>query len=161
MMTTHKFAAHSTKLKVGEKAPAFFGIDQNGKNVTNNDFLGKTLILYFYPKDDTEGCTKESCSLRDEYLYLTDNNYDVVGVSADDENSHLKFANKYHLPFTLIADTKMEIINCYDVWGQKMLAGRIYDGIVRTTFIIDSKGFIKNIINSVDTAQHAKQILGL
>ncbi len=161
MMTAHKFVTHCTVLKVGDKAPAFAGIDQNGNNVTNSDFSGKTIILYFYPKDDTEGCTKESCSLRDEYKYLTDNNYAVVGVSADNEASHLKFANKYNLPFTLIADIDMTIIKAFDVWGQKMLAGRIYDGIVRTTFIIEPNGLLKNIVTAVDTAHHAKQILSL
>lgn len=166
MMTDHKegankFVPHQTHLKAGHKAPHFTGIDQNGRTLRSTDFEGKTLILYFYPKDDTEGCTAESCSLRDEYPYLSNSNYAVVGVSADDEQSHLKFAKKYSLPFPLIADTDLSIIKAYDVWGTKMLAGRIYDGLVRTTFIIDPKGIIKNVITSVDTKQHAQQILSL
>lgn len=156
-----KFVPHQTHLTAGQKAPPFVGIDQNGKTINSDDLLGKTIILYFYPKDDTEGCTAESCSLRDEYQYLSKSNYAVVGVSADDERSHLKFANKYSLPFPLIADTDMTIIKAYDVWGTKMLAGRIYDGIVRTTFIIDPKGILKNVITKVDTKDHAQQILSL
>lgn len=156
-----KFKQHVTYLKEGDKAPYFSGVDQKGNKISLDDFEGKTVILFFYPKDDTEGCTKEACSLRDEYRYLNDSNYAVIGVSADDLHSHDKFANKYNLPYPLIADTDMKIIKAYDVWGQKMLAGHIYDGIVRTTFIIDAEGYIKNIITKVDTANHAKQILSL
>ena len=122
---------------------------------------GRNIILYFYPKDNTEGCTAEACSLRDEHYFLGTSNYVVVGVSADDQESHLKFATKLSLPFPLIADTNMEIIKAFDVWGTKQLAGRIYDGIVRTTFIIGADGIIKHIITDVDTKEHAKQILAL
>jgi peroxiredoxin Q/BCP len=157
----NKFVPHQTHLKAGQKAPHFYGIDQNGNSVDSKNFAGKTIILYFYPKDDTEGCTAESCSLRDEYQYLSNNNFEVIGVSADDEYSHKKFAGKYDLPFSLIADTEMVIIKNYDVWGTKQLAGRIYDGIVRTTFIIGTDGIIKTVITKVDTVNHAQQILGL
>jgi peroxiredoxin Q/BCP len=156
-----KFKQHVTYLKEGDKAPYFSGIDQHGNKVSMDDFSGKNIILFFYPKDDTEGCTAEACSLRDELHTLADSNYAVVGVSADDVHSHEKFARKYHLPYPLIADTDMSIIKAYDVWGQKMLAGRIYDGIVRTTFIIDAEGNLKHVITKVDTANHARQILSL
>jgi peroxiredoxin Q/BCP len=156
-----KFKQHVTYLKEGDKAPYFSGIDQRGKKISIDDFSGKNIILFFYPKDDTDGCTAEACSLRDEFPNLTDLNYAVVGVSADDVRSHEKFANKYHLNYPLIADTDMSIIKAYDVWGPKMLAGRIYDGIVRTTFIIDAEGNLKHVITKVDTANHAQQILSL
>ncbi len=154
-----KFVNHSTKLKVGSKAPAFAGKDQNGNTITSASLLGKTIILYFYPKDDTPGCTATACSLRDEYKFLSDKNFAVIGVSADDEKSHAKFAKKYELPFPLIADTDLKIMKAYDVWGLKQFMGKIYDGIIRTTFIINEKGIIKNVIKKVDTANHAQQIL--
>ena len=154
-----KFVNHSTKLKVGDLAPYFEGKDQNGNLITLDALKGKTIVLFFYPKDDTPGCTATACSLRDEYLYLSKNNYSVIGVSADDEKSHAKFAKKYDLPFPLLADTNIKIMRAYDVWGLKQFMGKIYDGIIRTTFIIDEKGIIKNVIKSVDTANHAQQIL--
>lgn len=156
-----KFKQYKTHLKVGDRAPFFEGIDQNGNTVSSYLLGGRNIVLYFYPKDDTDGCTAQACSLRDEHYFLGANNYVVVGVSADDKDSHAKFANKYSLPFPLIADTSMEIIKAYDVWGQKQLAGKIYDGIVRTTFIIGADGIIKHIITDVDTREHAKQILAL
>lgn len=156
-----KFKPYKTHLKVGDRAPFFEGIDQNGNTVSSYLLGGRNIVLYFYPKDDTEGCTAQACSLRDEHYFLGANNYVVVGVSADDKESHSKFATKYSLPFPLIADTNMEIIKAYDVWGKKQLAGRIYDGIVRTTFIIGADGIIKHIITNVDTKEHAKQILAL
>lgn len=156
-----KFIAHKTHLKAGDKAPYFEGKDQKGDLLNLSMFIGKTLIFYFYPKDDTEGCTATACSLRDEYKYLNDSNYAVVGVSADDEKSHAKFATKYELPFPLLADTEMNAIKSYNVWGQKMLAGRIYDGIVRTTFVIGPDGIIKEVITKVDTVNHAQQVLGI
>jgi peroxiredoxin Q/BCP len=157
--TTSKFVAHSTSLKVGDKAPFFSGVDQNGKHISLSDLAGKTVIFYFYPKDDTPGCTATACSLRDEYQYLTNKNYAVVGVSADDEKSHAKFAAKYSLPFPLIADTNKTVMKAYDVWGSKMFIGRIFDGVIRTTFVINGNGVIENVIKNVDTANHAKQIL--
>lgn len=159
--TGPKFKQHKTHLQVGERAPFFEGTDQNGNTVSSYLLGGRNIILYFYPKDHTEGCTAEACSLRDEHYFLGANNYVVVGVSADDQESHLKFATKLSLPFPLIADTNMEIIKAFDVWGTKQLAGRIYDGIVRTTFIIGADGIIKHIITDVDTKEHAKQILAL
>ncbi|MFN8231404.1 MAG: thioredoxin-dependent thiol peroxidase [Bacteroidia bacterium] len=154
-----KFIAHSTSLKQGDKAPYFEGKDQNGNLITLNNLAGKTIILYFYPKDNTPGCTATACSLRDEFKYLSDKNYAVVGVSADDEKSHAKFASKYNLPFPLIADTDKKVMKAYGVWGKKMFMGRIFDGIIRTTFIISTNGIIQEVIKSVDTANHAKQIL--
>jgi len=156
-----KFKQHKTQLLVGNRAPFFEGIDQNGNTVSSYLLGGRNIILYFYPKDHTEGCTAEACSLRDENYFLGANNYVVVGVSADDQDSHLKFATKHSLPFSLIADTNMEIIKAFDVWGTKQLAGRIYDGIVRTTFIIGADGIIKHVITDVNTKEHAKQILAL
>ena len=158
-VTKPKFINHSTKLKVGNKAPVFEAKDQHGNLITSKSLLGKTIVLYFYPKDDTPGCTATACSLRDEYKFLSKKNYVVVGVSADDEKSHAKFAKKYDLPFSLLADTDLKIMKAYDVWGLKQFMGRIYDGIIRTTFVIDEKGLIKSIVKSVDTANHAQQIL--
>ena len=124
-----------------------------------SSFTGKKIILYFYPKDDTPGCTATACSLRDEYTYLNKNNYVVIGVSADDQKSHLKFANKYELPFSLIADVNKSILKAYQVWGTKQFMGKIYDGIIRSTFIINEKGVISNVITEVNTKSHAQQIL--
>lgn len=157
----HAFIAHTTSLREGMMAPYFEGVDQNGNTVRSSELTGKTIILYFYPKDDTPGCTAESCSLRDEFFYLNNNNYSVIGVSADDVESHRRFADKFSLPFPLIADTNRSIINAYDVWGPKQVAGNIYDGIVRTTFVIDADGIIKNVVTKVDTENHAKQLLEL
>ena len=160
-VTETKFVAHSTTLKVGSKAPAFKAKDQNGKLISSSDFKGKNIVLYFYPKDNTPGCTMEACSLRDEHQYLSKKNFVVLGVSADDEKMHKKFATKYDLPFSLLADTDMSIIKAYDVWGTKQFMGRIYDGIIRTTFIINEKGIISNVITDVKTKEHGKQILEL
>ena len=156
-----KFVAHATTLKVGAKAPDFSAKDQNGKTITLKDLKGKNIVLYFYPKDNTPSCTMEACSLRDEHQYLSKKNFIVLGVSADDEKMHKKFATKYDLPFSLLADTDMAIIKAYDVWGTKLFMGRIYDGIIRTTFIINEKGMIANIITDVKTKEHGKQILDL
>jgi endonuclease-3 len=156
-----KFIAHSTTLKVGDKAPAFKEKNQEGKLISLADFKGKNVILYFYPKDSTPGCTMEACSLRDDHSMLTKKNFVTLGVSADDEKSHLKFATKHELPFSLLADTDMKIIKAYDVWGTKQFMGKIYDGIIRTTFVINDKGLIKHIITDVKTKEHANQILAL
>jgi endonuclease-3 len=157
----NKFVAHSTSIKIGNKAPDFSAKNQNGETISLNDFKGKNIVLYFYPKDNTPGCTLEACSLKDEYQYLTKQNYIVLGVSADDEKMHKKFAEKYELPFSLLADTNLTIIKAYDVWGKKQFMGKIFDGIIRTTFIIDEKGTISHIITDVKTKEHGKQILGL
>lgn len=154
-----KFVAHQTTLQVGKKAPAFKCNNQFGKTISLTDLKGKKVILYFYPKDSTPGCTMEACSLRDEHQYLTKENYIVIGVSADSETSHQKFVTKNNLPFSLLADTDMKIIKAYDVWGTKQFMGKIYDGIIRTTFVINEKGLIENIITDVKTKEHAKQIL--
>lgn len=155
------FKAYQSSLKPGDKAPYFEGIDQNGNTVNLSSLAGKKVILYFYPKDDTPGCTATACSLRDEYQYLGQKNYAVIGVSADDQASHAKFASKYELPFPLIADTNKTIINAYDVWGKKMFMGNIFDGIIRTTFVISEDGILEHVIHNVDTQSHAQQILGL
>ncbi len=155
------FVAHKTHLNAGDKAPYFEGKDQDGNTLNSAMFIGKNLILYFYPKDDTETCTKEACNLRDEYKYLSDSNYAVIGVSPDDERSHTKFIAKYNLPFSLLADTDMKIIKAYDVWGTKKFMGKIYDGLLRTTFVIGPDGIIKEVITKVDSANHAQQILGM
>lgn len=156
-----KFVAHSTSLKVGDKAPNFKANDQNGKAISLADLKGKNIVLYFYPKDNTPTCTMEACSLRDEHQFLSKKNFVVLGVSADDEKMHKKFATKYDLPFSLLADTDMSIIKAYDVWGTKQFMGRIYDGIIRTTFIINEKGILSHVITDVKSKEHGKQILGL
>jgi peroxiredoxin Q/BCP len=156
-----KFVPHSTSLKIGDKAPVFKSKDQHGKTITLADFKGKNVVLYFYPKDSTPTCTIEACNLRDEYKLLNKKNLIVLGVSADDEKMHLKFATKNNLPFSLLADTDMSIIKAYDVWGTKQFMGKIFDGILRTTFIIDEKGIIKQVITKVKSKEHGKQILEL
>lgn len=148
-------------LTEGSKAPVFTANDQNGNSVSLSDFKGKTVILYFYPKDDTPGCTAEACSFRDNYEYLSSQGYAVIGVSVDDEKSHKKFGTKYNLPFTLIADTDHKIVEDYGVWGEKNMYGKNYMGINRTTFIIDGEGTISHIINKVDTANSSQQVLDL
>lgn len=148
-----------SKIKIGDKAPDFKGIDQNGKIIASKDFKGKKVILYFYPKDDTPGCTAESCNLRDNYQALLKKGYAVVGVSADNEKSHKKFADKYELPFPLIADTEKEILESYDAWGEKSMYGKKYMGIIRKTYVIDEKGNIERIFDKVDTKNHTEQIL--
>ena len=152
-------STHSTGLKEGDKAPDFSFVGADGKNSSLKDLKGKKVILYFYPKDDTPGCTAESCNLRDNYSGLKKKGYEVIGVSKDDEKSHNKFSKKFKLPFTLIPDTEKEIIKNYDVWGKKKFMGRTFDGVVRTTFVIDEQGKIEKIFYKVDTENHAEQIL--
>ena len=149
------------QLKEGSKAPMFEGIDQNGKTVKLTDFAGKKVVLYFYPKDNTPGCTAEACNLRDNHDSLLDKGFTVIGVSPDNEKSHKGFAGKYSLPFPLIADTSKKIMNDYGVWGEKKLYGKSYMGVIRTTFIIDGQGIIEKIIEKVDTAGHTEQIFKL
>lgn len=154
-------ANYSTSLKNGDKAPDFKGIDQDGNVIALKDFKGKKLVIYFYPKDDTPGCTAEACNLRDNYAALKKKGYAIVGISADDEKKHKKFIDKYKLPFPLIADVDREIILAFDVWGEKKFMGKVYDGIVRTTFVIDEKRKIEKVISKVDTKNHTEQILDL
>jgi peroxiredoxin Q/BCP len=149
------------QLKEGSKAPIFEGIDQDGKTIKLTDYTGKKVILYFYPKDNTPGCTAEACNLRDNYESLIKKGFVVIGVSPDSEKSHKGFAGKYSLPFTLIADTSQKIMNDYGVWGEKKMYGKSYMGVLRTTFIIDEKGILEKIIEKVDTAGHTEQIFKL
>jgi len=146
-------------LKVGDVAPKFEAIIQDGTKLKLSDYKGKKVILYFYPKDNTPGCTAESCNLRDNYHSLLEKGYIVIGVSADSEKSHQKFIDKYNLPFPLIADTEMEIIRAFGVWGPKKFMGREYEGILRSTFVISEDGIIEEIITEVKTKAHAEQIL--
>jgi len=148
-------------LKEGEKAPGFTAKDQNGNMVSLSDFKGKNVILYFYPKDDTPGCTAEACSFRDNYQSLTSQGFAVIGVSTDSEKSHKKFETKYSLPFTLIADEDKAINEAYGVWGEKNMYGKTYMGTVRTTFIISADGVIRNIITKVDNPNATQQVLDL
>ena len=148
-----------TTLKPGDKAPDFKGKDENGKEIKLADFKGSKLVIYFYPKDSTPGCTSQSCNLRDNYDLLLNKGYKVLGVSADSEKSHQKFKEKNNLPFPLIADTEKAILNAFGVWGPKKFMGRTFDGIHRTTFIIDEKGVIEDVIAKVDTKNHTAQIL--
>lgn len=148
-----------THLKEGDKAPYFEGINQEEKTLKLTDFVGKKLILYFYPKDNTSGCTAESCNLNDNYKELTDKGYEVLGVSPDSVASHLKFIAKHNFAFNLIADTEKKILEDYGVWGEKSMYGRKYMGVFRTTFIIDEEGTIVKVIKKVKTKDHAAQIL--
>jgi peroxiredoxin Q/BCP len=149
------------ELKEGMKAPMFEGSDQDGKTIRLSDFKGRKVVLYFYPKDNTSGCTAEACNLRDNYDELLKKGFAVIGVSMDSEKSHRNFATKYSLPFPLIADTSRKILEDYGVWREKKLYGRSFLGIVRTTFIIDEKGVIEKIISKVETSRHSDQIFKL
>lgn len=148
-------------LKEGDKAPDIKAKDQNGNDFELSELKGKKVILYFYPKDNTPGCTTEACDLRDNYTSLTGKGYEVVGVSNDDEKSHQKFINKFDLPFTLLADTDKKIVNDYGVYGEKKFMGKVFDGIHRTTFIIDEEGTIAKIITKVKTKEASAQVLEL
>jgi peroxiredoxin Q/BCP len=146
-------------LEEGKKAPAFKGKDQNGKTVSLSDFKGKNIVLYFYPQDDTPGCTNQACNLRDNYGILKNKGFEVIGVSPDEVSKHKKFETKYELPFTLIADTEHAIIEKYGVWGEKSMYGKKYMGLIRTTFLIDAKGVIQHIIRKPKVKDHTKEIL--
>ncbi len=148
-----------TPLKEGDKAPFFKGLNQDGKEISLDDFKGKKLILYFYPKDNTSGCTAEACSLNEDYDTLTAKGFEVVGVSPDSATSHQKFIAKYNLSFNLIADTEKKILQDYGVWGEKSMYGRKYMGVFRTTFIINGEGIIEQVITKVDTKNAASQIM--
>ncbi len=149
-----------THLKIGDKAPEFEAINQDEKEIKLNDFKGKKLVLFFYPKASTPGCTTEAKNLRDNYNLLKEKGFEVLGVSADSPKRQKNFKVKNNLPFDLIADEDKKVILAYGVWGPKKFMGREYEGIHRTTFIIDEKGFIENIIKKVKTKEHTKQILG-
>lgn len=149
------------ELKEGDIAPKFTAKDQNGDTVSLSDFAGKDVILYFYPKDDTPGCTAEACDFRDNYQSLQKQGFNVIGVSTDDEASHKKFVNKYQLPFTLISDTDKSIVEAYGVWVEKNMYGKKYMGTARKTFLIDKEGKINRIIDKVDTKESSKQVLDL
>lgn len=143
------------------KAPLFEGTDQDGRKIRLVDYAGKKVVLYFYPKDNTSGCTAEACNLRDNNELLLKEGFTVIGVSTDSEKSHKGFASKYSLPFPLIADTSKKIVNDYGVYGEKKMYGKSYFGILRTTFVIDEKGIIEKIISKVDTQNHTEQIFKL
>ncbi len=146
-------------LQKGKRAPYFEGIDENGNTVKLTDFAGKKLVLYFYPKDSTPGCTAEACDLRDNYERFLALGYNVLGVSKDSAASHQKFIEKYQLPFHLIADTDMTILKAYEAWGEKKNYGKVSMGTLRTTYVIDEKGVIVDAIGKVDTKNHTAQIL--
>ena len=146
-------------LNEGDKAPNFKGLDQNAKEVSLSDFSGKKLILYFYPKDDTPGCTKEACNLRDNHTELMNKGYQVVGVSPDNSSSHQKFIGKYNLPFSLLADIDKSIMKAYGAFGEKNMYGKIVEGVLRTTFVIDENGTILKVFKKVQTDNHTEQIL--
>jgi peroxiredoxin Q/BCP len=146
-------------LKIGDKMPAFSVVDQNGNKVSSQDLLGKKTIIYFYPKDNTSGCTAQACNLRDNYDALTAAGYNVVGVSKDSAASHTKFIAKNQLPFTLLADTTTEMQQTFGVWAEKKMCGKTYMGTLRTTFIFNEEGVLEKVIEKVDTKNHAEQIL--
>jgi thioredoxin-dependent peroxiredoxin len=147
------------KLVKGDKAPGFSFSDHDGNTRQLSDYLGKKVILYFYPKDNTPGCTLEACSLRDGYEVLRSKGFEVIGVSADSIKSHEVFKTRFNLPFELVSDFDKSVLNSYGVWGEKKFMGKKFMGIIRTTFIIDEKGLIANVIEKVNTKDHAKQIL--
>ncbi|MFZ4862118.1 thioredoxin-dependent thiol peroxidase [Sphingobacterium sp. Mn56C] len=148
-------------LAIGDKAPAITAKNQNGDTLHLSDFLGKKVILYFYPKDNTPGCTTEACNFRDNYQSLLKHDFEVLGVSIDSEQSHLKFISKHELPFNLLADEDQKIVNDYGVWVEKNMYGKKYMGTARTTFVIDEEGTIQHIIKKVDNKNAAQQILEL
>ena len=148
-----------TTLKPGDKAPAFEAINQKGETVRLSDFKGKKVVLFFYPKASTPGCTAEACNLRDNYETFLEKGYEIIGASADTEKKQLNFSEKNDLPYNLLADTDKKVIEAYGVWGPKKFMGREYDGIHRTSFVIDEKGVIEEVITKVKTKDHAAQIL--
>ena len=146
-------------IKEGDAAPDFTVKDENGEEVKLSDFRGQKVVLYFYPKDDTPGCTKEACSFRDNFSTLTNENIKILGVSTDNEKSHRKFIAKYDLPFTLLADTDHAIADAYGSYGEKQFMGKTYNGILRKTFLIDEDGKIKKVFDKVKVAEHADEVL--
>lgn len=149
-------------IEIGDKVPDFLGTDENGNEIRTRDFAGKKLVLYFYPKDSTPGCTQEACNLRDNYERMLAKGYAVVGVSVQDEKSHKRFIEKNNLPFPLIADTEMVLNNAFGVWGEKSMCGRKYMGTFRTTFVINEEGIVEQIFKpkEIKVKNHAEQILG-
>lgn len=148
-----------THLKVGDKVPNFEALDQDGNTIKLSDYKGKKLVVFFYPKANTPGCTAEACDLRDHYKELQDAGYFLLGVSADTEKSQRNFSEKFEFPFPLLADVDKEVINAFGVWGPKQFMGKEYDGIHRKTFIIDENGTVERVIDKVKTKEHASQIL--
>lgn len=148
-------------MEIGSKAPEILGKDSNGNEIRLSDFSGKKLVLYFYPKDSTPGCTSEACNLRDNYIELRRQGYEVVGVSVDSEKSHQRFIEKNNLPFPLISDTDKQLVEQFGVWGEKKMAGRTYMGTFRTTFIINEQGIVERIIGpkEIKVKDHTAQIL--
>lgn len=147
------------KLNIGDEAPDFSIPDQDGIAHKLSDYRGRKLVIYFYPKDDTPGCTVQACNLRDNYYDLRQKGYEIIGVSVDDKKSHQKFIQKFELPFTLLSDTDKKMVEAYGVWQEKSMYGRKYMGTMRYTFIIDEKGIIQDIITQVDTKDHASQLV--
>lgn len=148
-----------TKLEVGDNAPEFTGTNEKSEKVSLADYKGKRLVLYFYPKDSTPGCTAEACDLRDNYHAFQAQGYEILGVSPDNEKSHLKFIAKYELPFSLLADVDHQVAIAYGVWGEKSMYGRTYLGILRSTFLINAEGIIEKVITKVETKAHSKQLI--
>ena len=146
------------ELKEGDLAPAIEAVDQSGEMITLKEYRGKKIVLYFYPKDNTPGCTAESCDLRDNYSQFLEKGFEVIGVSADSEKSHQNFISKYKLPFRLISDVDKKVLQDYNAWGEKKLYGKTYMGVLRKTYIIDEKGYVEKIIEKVKTKEHSKQI---
>ncbi|WP_395067016.1 thioredoxin-dependent thiol peroxidase [Flavobacterium sp.] len=149
-----------TTLVKGDKAPNFSGKDQDGNSHSLSQYIGKKLVIFFYPKANTPGCTTEACDLRDNYERFKANNYELLGVSADNAKAQSNFKNKYDLPFPLLADEDKSVIQAFGIWGPKKFMGKDYDGIHRTTFVIDENGTIEEVISAVKTKEHTKQILG-
>lgn len=147
-----------THLKVGDAAPNFSGINEKGEAISLSDFAGKKLILFFYPKDNTPGCTAEACNLRDNYSELQAKGFELLGVSPDSPKKHQNFINKFEFPFPLLADTELATVKAFGIWGLKKFMGREYDGVHRTTFLIDEKGKIAHVFEKVKTKTHAEQI---
>ncbi len=148
-----------TRLQVGDKAPDFNALNENGEVTSLSNYAGKKLILFFYPKDMTPGCTAQSCNLGENYNLLKEKGFEIIGVSPDPAKRHLKFIEKYNLPFTLIADEDKTVLEAYNVWGLKKFMGREYDGVHRTTFVIDENGIIEKIFLKVKTKEHTNQII--
>ncbi len=146
-------------LNIGDKMPDFEVVDQDGNKVSSKDLIGKRTIIYFYPKDNTSGCTAEACNLRDNHAALVAHGYNVIGVSKDSAASHRKFADKYELPFTLLSDTSTQMLQAFGAWGEKKMYGKTVMGTIRRTFIFDENGILERIIEKVDTKNHASQIL--